>query len=140
MRRVLITQVKISRTFFECIRALVAVRRGGPSLAAIIMGEQPRPTALFAVNDNFAIGALSILLGQGLKVPGDVSLIGYNDIPIVSRLPIPLTTLRVPFDQIATNALNLLSKAEQRRTNPMLVCAPTLIPRQSTGQAPTARS
>ena len=108
----------------------------GADVAAIIMGERKRPTALFAVNDNTAIGALSVLLGQGLRVPAEVSLVGYNDIPIVSRLPIPLTTLRVPFDQVATNALNLLSSNDKRSEAPTLVSAPTLIPRQSTGRAP----
>ncbi len=108
----------------------------GADVAALIMRERTRPTALFAVNDNTAIGALSTLLGQGLKVPAEVSLIGYNDIPIVSRLPIPITTLRVPFDQIASHALTLLSSAERRIEAPALVSAPTLIPRQSTGRAP----
>ncbi|MGO7888830.1 substrate-binding domain-containing protein, partial [Rhizobium ruizarguesonis] len=41
--------------------------------------------------------------------PQDISIVGYNDIPIVSHLPTPLTTLRVPFEQIASNALDLLA-------------------------------
>ena len=48
------------------------------------MGLDPRPTAVFAVNDNTAIGALSALEKLGLSVPKDVALVGYNDIPIVS--------------------------------------------------------
>ncbi|MGO7726339.1 substrate-binding domain-containing protein, partial [Rhizobium ruizarguesonis] len=69
----------------------------------------PRPTAIFAVNDNTAIGALSRLKKLGLSVPQDISIVGYNDIPIVSHIPTPLTTLRVPFEKIASNALDLLA-------------------------------
>lgn len=67
-------------------------------------------------------------------MPDDVSLVGYNDIPIVSHLPTPLTTLRVPFDQIAANALDLLTHTTALRDNPILVSAPTLIPRKSTAR------
>ena len=45
---------------------------------------------------------------RGLVIPDDLSIIGYNDIPVVSRLPVPLTTIRVPFGQIAAGALQLL--------------------------------
>jgi LacI family transcriptional regulator len=64
---------------------------------------------VFAVNDNTAIGALSAIARMGLSVPGAISVVGYNDIPLVSRLPAPLTTVRVPFDQTAAAALELLS-------------------------------
>ena len=90
------------------------------------------PTAMFAVNDNTAIGALSALRRLGLSVPGDVSLVGYNDIPIVSRLPTPLTSVRVPFDQIAAAALDLLTHGPDGPHDRIRVAAPTLIPRRST--------
>ena len=97
-----------------------------------LMQLDPRPTAVFAVNDNTAIGALSGLAKLGLSVPGDVSLVGYNDIPIVSHLPTPLTTLRVPFDQIASEALDLLGRENVVQEERIRVSAPTLIPRKST--------
>jgi hypothetical protein len=55
-----------------------------------------RPTAIFAVNDNNAIGVMATAHAPGLRVPDDLSLVGYNDIPVVSRLPLPLTTIRCP--------------------------------------------
>jgi LacI family transcriptional regulator len=100
----------------------------GAEAAEALMRITPRPTALFAVNDNTAIGALSTLGRLGLSVPGDVSLVGYNDIPIVSRLPTPLTSVRVPFEQIAAAALELLADGN----GGVRVAAPTLIPRRST--------
>jgi len=104
----------------------------GAEAAERLMNLDPRPTAIFAVNDNTAIGALSTLQQRGLSVPDDVSLVGYNDIPIVSRLPIPLTSVRVPFDHIATAALDLLATNPATSADRIRVAAPTLIPRRST--------
>jgi len=66
----------------------------------------------------------------GCSVPHDISLVGYNDIPIVSRLPVPLTTVKVPFDHIAEMALQLLN-GEQSGTGIIRVVTPSLIPRRS---------
>ena len=93
-----------------------------------------RPTAIFAVNDNTAIGALSALNELGLSVPEDVSLVGYNDVPIVSKLPVPLTSVHVPFDQIATEALNLLLDEREEPLEPIRRVMPSLIPRKSSKQ------
>lgn len=95
------------------------------------------PTAIFAVNDNIAIGALSRLTQLGFSVPGNVSLVGYNDIPIISRLPVPLTSVRVPFDQIAAAALELLNIGPSSDADRIRIAPPTLIPRRST--APLAK-
>lgn len=104
----------------------------GAHAAEALMALDPRPTAVFAVNDNTAIGALSAFEQLDLSVPQDVSLVGYNDIPIVSRLPVPLTTVRVPFDQIATAALDLLTSSPTAEHDRVRVVTPTLIPRRST--------
>jgi LacI family transcriptional regulator len=104
----------------------------GAEAATRLMALGTRPTAIFAINDNTAIGALSALINMGLSVPGDISLVGYNDIPIVSRLPTPLTTLRVPFDQVAIAALDLLSVDGSSEIDRIRMAAPTLIPRSST--------
>lgn len=108
----------------------------GADAAQELMCLSPRPTALFAVNDNTAIGALSALEKLGLSVPRDVSVVGYNDIPIVSRLPTPLTSVRVPFDQIATAALDLLIAGPAGEHDRVRMVAPTLIPRRSTAPSP----
>lgn len=93
------------------------------------------PSAIFAINDNTAIGALSRLMQMGLSVPDDISLVGYNDIPIVQRLPIPLTTVHVPFEQVATAALELLTAEAVPAANRIRKAIPTLIPRKSTAPA-----
>ena len=103
----------------------------GAEAAKTLLGLPETPSAIFAVNDNTAIGALSAIAAAGLAVPRDVSLVGYNDIPIVSRLPVPLTSVRVPFDQIATTALHLLAGGSSPETA-IQMATPTLIPRAST--------
>lgn len=94
-------------------------------------------SALFAATDNLAIGAMSALARRGLAVPDEVSVAGYNDIPLSAHLPIPLTSVRVPFEEIAANALELLEeKLDQRGTRgEVKVSAPSLIPRGSTRRA-----
>ena len=104
----------------------------GAEAAERLLRLEPRPTAIFAANDNTAIGALSTLARRGLSVPGDLSLVGYNDVPIVSSLPTPLTSVRVPFDQIAANALDLLTLDPGHESETVRIAAPTLIPRRST--------
>lgn len=112
----------------------------GVEAAERLMRLAPPPTAIFAVNDNIAIGALSTLNRLGLSVPDDVSLVGYNDIPLVSRLPIPMTSVRVPFDQIAAAALDLLNVGARSEHDRIRMATPTLIPRRSTGPVPPGRA
>lgn len=103
----------------------------GAEAVKSILSLTPRPTAVFAVNDNTAIGAMSAIQRAGLSIPGDISLVGYNDIPLVSHLSTPLTSVRVPFEQIANGALELLlSQSSSDRQ----IAVPTLIPRQSTAR------
>jgi LacI family transcriptional regulator len=52
-----------------------------------------RPTAVFAHNDAMAVGALEAIREGGLRCPQDISLVGYNDVPLVSHLSPPLTTV-----------------------------------------------
>ena len=105
---------------------------GGEAAGRTLLDRTDRPTAIFAVNDNTAIGVMAAAHALGLRIPEDLSLVGYNDIPIVSRLPVPLSSVRVPFQQIATNALDLLQEASNGTPPRTLIAAPTLIPRKST--------
>lgn len=102
----------------------------GEEAGLTLLTRPDRPTAIFAANDNVAIGVLSIATKLGLRVPEDLSLVGYNDIPIVSKLPVPLTSVRVPFAQVAAGALSLLLD-DRDPTGQTLTYAPTLIPRRS---------
>ncbi|WP_103529068.1 LacI family DNA-binding transcriptional regulator [Streptomyces sp. SM12] len=105
-----------------------------------LLSRSDLPTAVFAVNDNTAIGVLAAAHHLGLRVPEDLSVVGYNDIPVASRLPVPLTTVRVPFDQVAQGALRLLLDRGDDTGPPVtLTATPTLIPRGSTRAPRTSR-
>jgi LacI family transcriptional regulator len=108
----------------------------GETAGRTLLTRTDRPTAIFAVNDNTAIGVMAAAHALGLRIPEDLSLVGYNDIPVVSRLPVALTTVRVPFGQIAAGALDLLLDADRNHPPRTLVATPTLIPRRSTAAAP----
>lgn len=112
------------------ISSTFSIEAGVQATDELIALKRP-PTAIFAVNDNTAIGALSRLSAAGIEVPQDMSLVGYNDVPIVRHLPTPLTSVRVPFDQIATEALDLLSRSDSEATERIRLLPPTLIPRAS---------
>lgn len=86
-------------------------------------------TACVAATDNIAIGATSALKSQGIEIPRDVSITGFNDIPVARHLPVPLTTINVPYGDLASKALDLLATPED--SHPHLV--PTsLVVRKST--------
>jgi LacI family transcriptional regulator len=95
-------------------------------------------TAVFAGDDMVAAGALRAIADTGLRVPGDISVVGYNDIPLAARLPVPLSSVHTAFDQIAATAIELLL-SPAGSSGAIRSALPTLIPRSSTGR-PTTRS
>ncbi|GAB3989532.1 LacI family DNA-binding transcriptional regulator [Actinoallomurus acanthiterrae] len=105
---------------------------GGRAAADELLRSADRPTAIFAVNDFAAIGALGAARDHGLRVGTDIAIMGYNDTPLAAELPIPLTSVAVPMREIGRRSLELLirlmagEKAESQRL------PPTLAPRAST--------
>jgi len=106
----------------------------GSDAALALMRVAEPPTALFAANDTTAIGAMAALARLGLSTPGDVSIVGYSDIPIARHLPVPLTTIHAPYDQIAADALDLLAAGPSLNGDHIRLSAPTLVVRQSTAR------
>lgn len=82
-------------------------RDGGYAAARELVRRGLRATCVFAVADVMAIGALAAFRDEGVAVPGDVSLAGFDDIPIVRDLVPPLTTVALPLDEMGGRALNL---------------------------------
>lgn len=76
-------------------------------------------SAIFAQNDRMAIGAIRALREAGIQVPQDVSVIGYDDIPLSSFFDPPLTTMRQPMDKFGQCAAQLLIDAIQDRDHPL---------------------
>jgi len=91
------------------------------------------PTAIFALNDRMAIGAVWALQAAGLHIPEDVAVIGFDDIPTAADFNPPLTTVRQPskkVGQVATQLLFKLINGEPADTNEIVLPA-ELVVRQS---------
>jgi DNA-binding LacI/PurR family transcriptional regulator len=97
-------------------------------------------TALFAYNDNSAIAAISALQDAGLRVPENVSVIGFDDIPLASYSNPTLTTVRQPLLKMGEIAARTLLDRIENRSEYVAEIAiePQLIVRQSTGPARSA--
>lgn len=95
-------------------------------------------TALFAANDLLAIGCLRALRDRGISVPEGMSLVGFNDMPLVDLIEPPLTTLRVPKHEMGRRAgqmlLDLIQQPTRRpsKGRQVVELAPELIVRRST--------
>jgi LacI family transcriptional regulator len=105
---------------------------------ALLQGET-RPTAVFAANDSMAVGALSALAAAGVPVPGEMSVAGFDDIPVSRYVSPALTTIRVDIAELGRRAFALLLDGiGDRRLGGREECiSTTLMARQST--APPAR-
>ena len=94
-----------------------------------------RPDGLFAANDMLAIGALTVLLRAGVSVPGEIALIGFDDVEQAEQAVVPLTTIRQPGYEIGRAAASALLHRLDHPTAAALPVTPfaaTLIPRAST--------
>jgi LacI family transcriptional regulator len=100
--------------------------------ARLILRHSDPPTAILAINDHMAVGVMAAAWQLGFDVSGGLSVVGYNDIPLAARLPVPLTSDRVPFREIAEQAVALFDEAGKGMKPRRVVFAPTLIPRRST--------
>jgi DNA-binding LacI/PurR family transcriptional regulator len=102
-----------------------------------LLGRGNKFTALFAYNDNSAIGAMRILRDAGLRIPEDVSLVGFDDIQAASFTKPALTTIRQPLREMAQIAAKALVDQIESRTEfvPEICIEPALIVRGSTAAA-----
>ncbi|WP_373463942.1 LacI family DNA-binding transcriptional regulator [Streptomyces canus] len=75
------------------------------------LAADPEVTAVFAANDDMAIGLIRALAEAGRRVPQDVSVVGFDDIPVAAYVTPPLTTVRQPFDTVAQEGLKRLVHA-----------------------------
>jgi len=73
-----------------------------------ILGQDDRPTAIFAANDQSAFGVIDAARQLGLSVPGDLSVIGYDDTPEAAMSTPPLTTVAQPLQEIGAKAFDMV--------------------------------
>lgn len=89
------------------------------------------PTAVFAHNDLLAVGALFALRLRGIRVPEDISLVGYNDSPMVAHLTPPLMTVRYQSLEVGRRAGEMMLRVLAGENPEDVVLEPTLVPRGS---------
>jgi LacI family transcriptional regulator len=108
----------------------------GYAAAKRVLALRPRPTAIFAANDSMAVGLLSAFQELGVRVPGEIALGGFDDIPIARYVTPPLTTVAVSIATLGSRATEHLLKAlrEGSRHIPTHETLPArLIVRRSSG-------
>jgi LacI family transcriptional regulator len=99
-----------------------------------VLDHEPRVTAIVAANDRLAMGCYDTLERRGLTCPGDVSIVGFNDMPFIDRLQPPLTSVRVPQREIGAAAADLLLAQLSGDGDPVrqILLEPELVVRAST--------
>jgi LacI family transcriptional regulator len=107
---------------------------GGHAAGASLLKLNPRPTAIFAVNDTAAIGVIGVLREFGLRPGADVAVVGYNDIPVAADMPVPLTTVHSPMFDMGRQAMDLLLQRVQEEPVRSKRLRPHLVVRASTLQ------
>ena len=113
------------------VAAGYGIENGFSAGEALLADGQHRPTAVFAANDNIAMGVMAAAHRHNLAIGQELALVGYNDTPLSARLPTPLTSVRVPLDQIARTAIDIITDPGKE---PLIrKSMPTLIPRESSG-------
>ncbi|WP_369375625.1 LacI family DNA-binding transcriptional regulator [Promicromonospora sp. Populi] len=111
---------------------------GGVSAATTLLGAAEPPTAIIAASDEMALGAIRAARRAGLSIPGDLSVVGYDDALPLDFVDPPLTSVRQPVDRLAA-AVAPIVLAQVRGRHPdatELMFDPELIVRASTAPAP----
>jgi LacI family transcriptional regulator len=113
---------------------------GGEAAMKRLLKMENRPTAVLAANDLSAIGAMQTALGMGLKVPEDISIIGFDDIDFCQLTQPPLTTIRLSRRDIAEKAFDALASIIQdtSKRGGQYKIGTRLVVRSSTGKCPGA--
>jgi LacI family transcriptional regulator len=114
----------------------------GYAAALEILDLKPRPTAIFAANDAMAIGAMFALRENGVDVPDDIALVGFDDIPIARYVTPRLTTVTVAISELGRRAFEILldsiANTNGRRT-PRETLPTSLVVRESCGAKAAAK-
>ncbi|GAA1953876.1 LacI family DNA-binding transcriptional regulator [Amycolatopsis minnesotensis] len=100
-----------------------------------LLARTPRPTAVFCANDLLALGVLQAMVGAGVAVPGEVAIVGYDDIEFAGAAAVPLTSVRQPARLIGRTAADLLIAETGDGEQPghrAVVYEPSLVIREST--------
>jgi LacI family transcriptional regulator len=88
--------------------------KSGFEAGSKLLSLSPRPTAIFAANDDMAAGVIAIAHGMNLKLPSELSVAGFDDTPLAATLWPPLTTIHQPITTMASTAVNTIAENVRR--------------------------
>jgi LacI family transcriptional regulator len=109
---------------------------GGAEACRQLLRDHPEMTAILAMSDKMAIGAMSYLQRQGLKVPGDISVVGFDDLPHAAFVQPALTTIHLPLYDVGRRAcIRLIDRVEGKRSRVRETLDTHLVIRDSTSIA-----
>ena len=120
----------------ELIRRDDFCTEGGRRQARELLAMAQPPTAIVAGNDPQAFGVLQALGERGLRAPGDLSVVGFDDVPVASWATPALTTVRQPLAAMAATAFHMLHGRPGAGEPHHIELATTLVIRESTGPPP----
>ncbi|MEU6720147.1 LacI family DNA-binding transcriptional regulator [Nonomuraea sp. NPDC046802] len=117
------------------VEAADSTEDGGRTAATALLTRDPRPTAIFAANDVVALGVLSAAAELGLKVPEDLSVVGYDNTHLAASRHVSLTSIDQPRRAMGRSAAALLSDriGDPAKGSRLREVRPELIVRRSTG-------
>ena len=121
------------RVIVDITTAAQNAREGEENLE-LLLSAKIKPTAVFCANDLLALGLMRGLIKRGITIPGDIALVGYDDVEFASVLTTPLTSIRQPKYELGRTAAELLldearNPASHRHKH--IVYQPELIVRES---------
>ncbi len=108
----------------------------GEEAGRVLLALDVPPTAIFAANDDMAAGVMMVAHQQGLSIPGELSVVGFDDTPVAHQIWPSLTTVRQPIQAMAQKATDLLLKQLKGKEVqlPASMLSSSLIRRDSTGK------
>ena len=108
---------------------------GFSTMASLLEEARPRPTAVFVASDVVAFGAMAAIQGRALRIPRDMAVAGFDDVPLARFVNPPLTTMQIPTVELGHRAGELLHSlvVEQEEAGRRILLDTELVVRASSG-------
>ena len=104
--------------------------------AEALLKSKDRPTAIFVASDDMAVEVINVALSRGVRVPEELSVVGFDDNPVAAHARVPLTTVRQPLEEMGRVGIEILMQQirGKKRTPTKLLLPTELVERQSCRQ------
>ena len=121
----------------DAVRHVDFTRDGGYRATCDLLDSRRSLTAIFALNDTMAIGALTACRDRGVPVPDEISIVGFDDIPVAVDVTPSLTTVRIPMEQMGVDVVRLALTSHREGSQRVITAPSQLVLRDSAGPAPS---